>query len=89
MIQSSDGAFLVAGTIIDPDLEDTDIWLLKTNEKGDMEWSQPYVTPNSEYCTSMIQTKYSQIYYDTRQQYSLIQYTIVSRSVTIAGLYKI
>ena len=63
---TQDSGFIMAGTVksIDGDVTDkhatdtltTDIWVVKTNSSGDVEWSRSYGGTNNDYATAIQQT---------------------------------
>ncbi len=57
LVATSDGGYALAGTTESFDSGgEGDFWLVKTDEYGNMEWSQAYGGPNSERAYSLIET---------------------------------
>lgn len=53
VLETSDGGLLAAGTIF-PDLIDEDVWLLKLDASGDVEWERAFDCSSTEMGTSMM-----------------------------------
>ena len=56
LIQTSDGGFLLAGSRDPYDGSSNNMWLVKTNVTGHMEWNRTFGGTSSDYAYSMIQT---------------------------------
>ncbi len=56
LIQSSDGGFALAGSIFTFDASDRDVWLVKTDGSGNLEWNQTYGGPRFDRAYSLVQT---------------------------------
>ncbi len=54
--QTSDGGFLLAGYTLSYGAGSSDIWLVKIDGTGDVEWNQTYGGGNSDWFHSLIQT---------------------------------
>lgn len=53
VLETGDGGFLMAGTIF-PDLIDEDVWMLKLDSLGEVEWEKAYDCSSSETGISMM-----------------------------------
>jgi hypothetical protein len=57
IIQTDDGGYLLAGTTNSFGAGSYDLWLVKTDQHGNREWSQTYGGPNDEGATYITQTR--------------------------------
>ncbi|MGD8565963.1 MAG: hypothetical protein PVF96_06415 [Candidatus Bathyarchaeota archaeon] len=56
IIQTSDGGYALCGSTGSFGSGQDDIWLVKIDALGNMEWNKTYGGTNNEFCTSIIQT---------------------------------
>ncbi len=54
VIQTLDGGFIVAGLTLIDDSND-EVWIIKTDQNGDITWENTYGGENNEFATSIIQ----------------------------------
>lgn len=54
--QTADGGFALAGTSISYGEDESDFWLVRTDEEGEELWSQTYGGGQYDWCSSVIQT---------------------------------
>ena len=55
--QTSDGGFVLAGPTYSPSAGSPDFFVVKTDVNGNAEWSQNYGTPDTDYATSVHETR--------------------------------
>ena len=56
VVQTFDGGYALAGYTSPVGQEESDVWLVKTNSTGNVQWSQTYGFWSYEYADSMVQT---------------------------------
>jgi hypothetical protein len=56
MIQTTDGGYLIVGDKYLPSVGNTDIWLVKTDENGQMQWNKTYGSSANDGARCVIQT---------------------------------
>ncbi|MFX0113133.1 MAG: hypothetical protein ACFFB3_01155 [Candidatus Hodarchaeota archaeon] len=56
LLQTADGGFLLAGFTNSHGAGDFDIWLVKTNSTGGVQWNRTYGGLNDEFADSLLQT---------------------------------
>jgi predicted secreted protein len=56
VVQTSDGGYLIAGETWVNDGSDQDLWLIKIDAEGNMQWNRPYGGPSQETPFSLIET---------------------------------
>ncbi|UCG04109.1 MAG: hypothetical protein JSW11_08995 [Candidatus Heimdallarchaeota archaeon] len=56
VIQTADGGFLIAGSTESYGEGDSDMWLVKTDVNGSVEWNQTYDIQGSDWASDLIQT---------------------------------
>lgn len=56
IIKTNDGGFALAGAISSYGDQYGDMWLVKTNASGDVEWNQTYGTKHTDYAKGVVQT---------------------------------
>jgi hypothetical protein len=56
IIQTIDGGYLLAGGTTPLTTNNTDLWLVKTDESGNMEWNQTYGGTGVDYAYSLVAT---------------------------------
>jgi hypothetical protein len=56
LIQTTDGGYALAGSVGGDWKAPKDIWLVKTDARGQTEWNQTYGGPEDEYADALIQT---------------------------------
>jgi hypothetical protein len=56
LVETSHGGFVLAGSIYTFDISDRDIWLVKTDGVGNLEWNHTYGGPRFDDAYSLVQT---------------------------------
>jgi predicted secreted protein len=56
MVQTVDGGFALAGFTTSSDGDDADFWLLKTDERGNLEWSKVFGGEKADMAEAVVQT---------------------------------
>jgi len=56
VVQTFDGGYAIAGSTVTDFLAPTDLWLVKTDSAGNMQWSLTYGGVNDDYAYSVVQT---------------------------------
>lgn len=57
VVETSDGGYALAGYTESFGVGEADVWLVKTDANGNMQWNQTYGGASSEWARSVIQTK--------------------------------
>jgi len=56
LVQTSDGGYAIAGSTYSYGAGSADIWLVKTDAYGNMEWNKTYGGPSSDWASALVQT---------------------------------
>ena len=56
LVETLDGGYALAGDTGSSDMESLDVWLVKADIQGNMEWNKTYGGTNADYAYSLVQT---------------------------------